>query len=167
MGSNSGVHEYSLFELSETQARIEYLTKLKIDPIYMDDIKAEIDKELKDLIEQYILLYAYNKLYNERDGYTGKLERYIAGDIEDKLIEKIIYLKDNKIISENEKPFNDILFKLITNNSNKSLNIEDTSSNTNNGKSNFVSQIYQPADDLKSKIQKFEAIKNNSLRSNY
>jgi len=105
-------------------------------------------------------------LYNEREGYTGKLERYIAGDIEDKLIEKIIYLKDNKIISEKEKPFNDILFKLITNNSNKSLNIDDASSNTNKEKSNFVSQILQPADDLKSKIQKFEAIKNNSFKSN-
>jgi len=151
---NSKVHEYSLFELTETQRRIEYLTKLKIDSIYMNEVKSEVDKELKEQIDKYILLYAYNKLYNERSDIENTLKKYIIGDIEEKLIEKILYAKDNKNIDNKDNSYNEILFKLINNDSIKDKNIDKIYTND-----------MLNIDDTKSKIEKYEAIKNNSLNN--
>lgn len=154
MSLNSKVHEYSLFELTETQRRIEYLTKLKIDSIYMNEVKSEVDKELKEQIDKYILLYAYNKLYNERSDIENTLKKYIIGDIEEKLIEKILYAKDNKNIDNKDNSYNEILFKLINNDSIKDKNIDKIYTND-----------MLNIDDTKSKIEKYEAIKNNSLNN--
>jgi hypothetical protein len=53
------------YDLNETYERIKYLRKIKVDPIYVDDIKPEIDRELKTLIEKYMMLYTLSKLRQE------------------------------------------------------------------------------------------------------
>ena len=172
MNLNTKINELCLFELNETQARIEYLTKIRVDPIYMSDLKSDIDKELKELFDRYLLLYAYYKLYSESSD-EDKLERYLVEDVEDKLLEKILHLdvQDKKAEQlekevedekyEKKETFNDVFFRLIKNGPVIDSKINQNLQNVDTKKSAFVET--QLMDNPQSKTDSGEVLQNRTF----